>query len=310
MSLARPEITSATARHIVQRMGETGQPPERGALAVNVGTDEYLEVLRTEYLVPIAQTGRNSSFKLVQAPFGGGKTQFLHCLREVGWELGFPSALVGVSPKECPFDDPVKIYSEVSRKLELPPGGPDEEPAPGIDITVRQIAPQRLEAFGEEAVRQMLDPGVARPSADSGPSLGVGVRSGLTWVGLWFAPDSGARGVADVQALVTAPKLNDRRQGILDGDRLGPGGDVACRIGRGPGSLEGVIRRRKLAGGFFGQRNRKWAIKIVSGGSPRRLRNRMRLGRRVDRDSGQDRGPGILEGPRLGGGGHRFHAGQ
>ncbi len=79
------QVTEPVARHIIQRMGETGQPPERNALAVNVGTDEYLNVLREEYLEPIRQHGRNSSFKLVQAPFGGGKTQFLHCLREVAW---------------------------------------------------------------------------------------------------------------------------------------------------------------------------------------------------------------------------------
>ena len=45
--IARQEqVTEPVARHIVQRMGETGQPPERNALAVNVGTDEYLDVLR------------------------------------------------------------------------------------------------------------------------------------------------------------------------------------------------------------------------------------------------------------------------
>jgi hypothetical protein len=76
------------ARHILMRLGETGQPPERGALEINVGTDHHLEALRREYLVPMRESGLNSTFKLVQAPFGGGKTQFLHCLREVAWQEG------------------------------------------------------------------------------------------------------------------------------------------------------------------------------------------------------------------------------
>ncbi len=105
------------ARHILHRLGESGQPPERGALNLNVGTDHYLEALRREYLIPIRESGLNSTFKLIQAPFGGGKTQFLHCLREVAWEEGFVTAVVGVSPQECPFDDLPRIYQAVARSL-------------------------------------------------------------------------------------------------------------------------------------------------------------------------------------------------
>lgn len=167
MIARQQQVTEAVARHIVQRMGETGQPPERNALAVNVGTDEYLEVLRTEYLEPIRQYGRNSSFKLVQAPFGGGKTQFLHCLREVAWDMGFVTALVGVSPKECPFDDLVKIYAEVARKIELPPGGSEEESQPGVEVVLRQTVEERAEGYGEAAVREWLHEEIGRSRVES-----------------------------------------------------------------------------------------------------------------------------------------------
>ena len=149
-------ISPAAARHLIQRMGEIGQPPERGALAVNTGTNDILDVLRREYLEPIVQSGRNSSFKLVQAPFGGGKTQFLHCLRETGWKLGLLSSLVGVSPKDCPFDDPVKIYREVARNLELPPEDFDEAPESGIDVVLREVTRRRVEELGEPAVRAWI----------------------------------------------------------------------------------------------------------------------------------------------------------
>ncbi len=149
-------MTPSQARHIVNRMGETGQPPERGALAANVGTGALLDVLRDEYLLPMKESGRNSSFKLVQAPFGGGKTHFLHCLREVAWQHGFASSLVGVSPDACPFDAPAQIYQEVARNLELPPASDDEESQPGIDAVLRLITEQRRQQHGAEAVRAWL----------------------------------------------------------------------------------------------------------------------------------------------------------
>ena len=144
------------ARHIVQRMGETGQPPERGALFVNVGTSEILDILKTEYLTPMKESGRNSSFKLIQAPYGGGKTQFLMSLREVAWQEDFATARVGLSPKECPFDKVEKIYQEIAKQLELPPESPDEELETGLDVVLRTIVRQRADAAGADAVKLWL----------------------------------------------------------------------------------------------------------------------------------------------------------
>lgn len=158
---------AALARAILQRMGETGQPPERGSLRVNVGTEDVLELLRSEYLVPIRESGRNSSFKLVQAPFGGGKTHFLHCLREVGWREGFATSLVGISPQECPFDDTVSIYREVARRIELPPETEDEESEPGIDLVLRALVERRAAQYGVDAVRAWLAEEFSRARVDN-----------------------------------------------------------------------------------------------------------------------------------------------
>jgi hypothetical protein len=162
-------ISSARALHIIQRMGETGQPPERDALAVNVGTQGFLDVLREEYMLPIRELGRGSSFKLVQAPFGGGKTHFLHCVRECAHEIGLATALVGVSPKECPFDDAVKIYQEVARRLELPPDEPEAEPIRGLDEVLRTVAERRVEQNGELRFREWVREELARTPVESLP---------------------------------------------------------------------------------------------------------------------------------------------
>lgn len=155
------------ARRILARMGETGQPPERGALRVNVGTEDLLELLRAEYLVPIREAGRVSSFKLVQATFGGGKTHFLHCLREVAWKEGFVTALVSLSQKEAPCDDPVRVYRNVAQRLEGPPEDELEEGDPGIDVLLRLEVERRTQSQSESEVRAWLREDFGRARVDS-----------------------------------------------------------------------------------------------------------------------------------------------
>lgn len=160
-------LTPELARRIVDRMGSTGQPPERGARLVNVATGEILDVLAEEYLRPMRGSGRNSTFKLVQAPFGGGKTHFLHCLRELAWEEGFCTALVGLSPKECPFDRPVSVYREVAHRIELPVEELDVEPSQGLDRLLHQLAAVRIEESGSEAFKTWLRSEFAQANIES-----------------------------------------------------------------------------------------------------------------------------------------------
>jgi len=171
-------LTPELARHVLDRMGTTGQPPERGAQQVNVATGELLGVLRDEYLRPMKASGRNSTFKLVQAPFGGGKTHFLHCLRELAWSEGFATALVGLSPRECPFDRPVSIYREVARRIELPVQELDAEPSQGLERILRLIAEARVEESGQGAFLGWLRSEFARANIES-RAFGRGVKAFL-----------------------------------------------------------------------------------------------------------------------------------
>ena len=171
-------LTPALARRILDRLGSTGQPPERGARLLSVATEELLEVLRDEYLRPMKETGQNSTFKLVQAPFGGGKTHFLHCLREMAWAEGFATSLVGLSPRECPFDRPVMIYCDVVRRLELPVDDLEDEPRQGIDVVLRRLAELRIEENGVEAFSRWLKDEFAGANIES-RAYGRGVRTFL-----------------------------------------------------------------------------------------------------------------------------------
>ncbi|OIP44821.1 MAG: hypothetical protein AUK47_00310 [Deltaproteobacteria bacterium CG2_30_63_29] len=145
-----PELKRQLASHILQRLGEGGQPPEYGVKRINVGNESYLRVLEHEYFRNQLRIG--ASFKLVQGYFGGGKTHFLFCVREMAWEHGFVTAVVELSPSECPYDDAFKVYRAVARRVAIRPSGAFSAPSYGIADLIRNIVDDRL-AHAEEAFR-------------------------------------------------------------------------------------------------------------------------------------------------------------
>lgn len=164
-------------RNLLLRMGQTGQPPERGAMRVNVGTDKLLATLDKEVLDPIRAYGRNSAFKLVQATYGGGKTQFLHCLREIAWDKGLAVSLVGLSPQHCPFDDLATIYKNVAQAVELAPDDPHAMPDRGIDAVLRTVVERKLATVEhKDEVRKWLHDQVDRARVESHAFRRAGVR--------------------------------------------------------------------------------------------------------------------------------------
>ena len=170
----------ALARAIVARVGEVGQPPEVGIEYLNVGNESILGVLEREYIAPIAQTGRGSSFKLVQAYFGGGKTHFLTCVRRIGWRHGLASAMVGLSPDECPFDDPLRIYQAIARELSWPPADPTVPPTRGIEHTLRTAFGERRDTLGPEGFTTWLD-GLMRLPVDAPSFRSAALAFGRAW---------------------------------------------------------------------------------------------------------------------------------
>jgi hypothetical protein len=149
-------MSRGLALRVVNTLGESGTPPERGVRSLNVGNETYLRVLRDEYLNLLLREG-GSTFKLVQAYYGGGKTHFLLCLREEAWEAGFAVAYVGLSPSECPFHEPLQVYRAVVRALRAPPPEDGALPATtGLPDLLRDLVDDRRAAHGDEAVRTWL----------------------------------------------------------------------------------------------------------------------------------------------------------
>ena len=159
------ELGPALANHIVQRLAEGGQPPELGIQHINVGNETYLRILETEYLGRILKGG--ASFKLVEGYFGGGKTHFLYCVRERAWSHGYATSLVELSPNECPYDDPLRVYQAVARGLGLAPPEGELVPVTGLTELLRDHADDLVAEHGREAAGRYLRSTIRRLPCES-----------------------------------------------------------------------------------------------------------------------------------------------
>ncbi|MBQ7567321.1 DUF2791 family P-loop domain-containing protein [bacterium] len=146
-------IDVKVAEHILNRMGEIGQPPEFGIQLVNVGNEEYLEVLQRQYLRRLLTEARGSAFKLVQGYFGGGKTHFLHCVRDLAWNENFLTSMVSLSRQECPFDDPYLVYKAVVGSIMMPPSDVMGYAVRGLPDVLRSWADNNLADMTDEAFK-------------------------------------------------------------------------------------------------------------------------------------------------------------
>jgi len=114
------EISRYSARLIINKLGETGTPPESGVRHFSAGLDTYIDVIKEEYLDNSLKMGL-SSFKLLVGDYGAGKTHFLHVLREISWKSNYSVSLVKLSPSSCPFDRLELVYKNISAAIAPPP---------------------------------------------------------------------------------------------------------------------------------------------------------------------------------------------
>lgn len=141
------------ARHILERVGGPGEPPEYGFQFFTVGLDPYLSVIEEEYLSSFIKQG-GSTFKMVVGVYGGGKTHFLYCVRDLAWQLNFMTAYVELKSQESPFHSLDKVYQALVRGLTLPLtptellGGYER----GIDNVLRAWYSQKFQEFSNQGL--------------------------------------------------------------------------------------------------------------------------------------------------------------
>lgn len=110
----KPEIAERIIKIITQ-----GIPPEYGFKYFTEGLEIYLSVIENEYLASYIKEG-GSAFKMVIGSYGGGKTHFLYCVRDIAWKHNFVTSYVSLSPTECPFHSLDLVYKAICKNLTCP----------------------------------------------------------------------------------------------------------------------------------------------------------------------------------------------
>ncbi len=155
----KPDIAKA----IIFRLGESGTPPEFGLDSFTVGLEPYLSVLENEYLDSILKMGM-STFKLVIGSYGGGKTHFLYCVRDLAWQCRYVVSYVPLSPVECPFDRLDLVYKRIVQTLTCPPSSFESLVNPadrGIEALLRVWYADISEKLGNREERNEYLKGLA-----------------------------------------------------------------------------------------------------------------------------------------------------
>ena len=112
-------LNSMRARRIIDTVGQNGIPPSYGFQFFTAGLDQYLSIIDDEYLSSFIKSG-GSAFKIVVGVYGGGKTHFLYCVRDLAWKNNFLVSYVSLRPGESPFHKLELVYRAIVRGLEPP----------------------------------------------------------------------------------------------------------------------------------------------------------------------------------------------
>ncbi|MEA3325117.1 MAG: BREX system ATP-binding domain-containing protein [Euryarchaeota archaeon] len=117
--LYKEGIDPISARKIIEIVGGQGNPPEYGFQYFTAGLDNYLGTIDEDYLGSFVKDG-GSAFKMVIGVYGGGKTHFLYCIREIAWNYDYIASYIVLSPEQTPFYKLEQVYRTIASNLIYP----------------------------------------------------------------------------------------------------------------------------------------------------------------------------------------------
>ena len=145
MSPETSNMSENEAAQLWATLGEEGKAPTELIRAsqvlpsYSVAIGPWLDRLAERYLRVLCREATH--FKLVMAPYGGGKTHFLLALGARALKENFAVAYVpcgeGVS-----LDSPMDVYKEFVKHLQLP-----HEPRPGLQRFLKRVVQVKREAI-------------------------------------------------------------------------------------------------------------------------------------------------------------------
>ena len=151
------DVNEREARQIWAQLGEEGKAPTELARAAQVlpdytvGIQPWIDRLAERYLRGLCR--EDAHYKLVLAPYGGGKTHFLCSLGARALVENFAVSYVPCSAG-LSLDDPLKVYRELVKNLHLPGGN-----RPGLRTlleTVMRTKREEIERAGAPDVEGAL----------------------------------------------------------------------------------------------------------------------------------------------------------
>ncbi len=163
-----PSLDRSEARQLWATLGAEGKAPTELTRAAHllpsysVGVEQWVDRLSAEYLQDLCR--QYAHFKVVLAPYGGGKTHFLMVLGSKALAENYAVAYVPCGPSVT-LDKPLDIYRECVKHLQLPG---DEYPglqrllARIVEVKREQIeqaqAPDPNYAFGQWVLKVSKHP--------------------------------------------------------------------------------------------------------------------------------------------------------
>jgi hypothetical protein len=178
------------ARSIIEHVASTGQPPEYGLEYFTCGLEPYLSVLETDYLGSYVKDG-GSSFKLVVGVYGGGKTHFMWCVRDLGWKHNFATTYVSLNASDCPFHRLDDVYRAIVKGL-TPPLSRDELMS-GYERGIASF----MRIWYQETLQQLQDEGYEGESLREELIKASGPMEGLESLSFARAVSAAFRALAD-----------------------------------------------------------------------------------------------------------------
>lgn len=145
MQEKRIELDRQDALQIWASLAEEGKAPSELNFAAqvlpaySVGINSWLERLTSTYLEILSR--KHSHFKVVIAPYGGGKTHFLMAFGNRALEEDFAVSYIACAPG-VDFDNAIELYKAFMRSIQLPAFG--EKCSPGISELLRQIVERKM----------------------------------------------------------------------------------------------------------------------------------------------------------------------
>lgn len=158
------QMEKMLARQIIERVGGPGEPPEYGFQYYTVGLDGYLNTIEEEYFKTLIKGG-GAAFKMVIGMYGGGKTHFLYCNRELAWKYNYMTSYIILSVEQTPFHKLEQVYKAVVSNLVYPQSQGER----GIEAVIEAWYNQKFREFSKKVSEDLIEEELNTYASKLGP---------------------------------------------------------------------------------------------------------------------------------------------